>query len=304
MASGSHGRGLMLALVGVLVISPDALVLRLAPLDGWTLLVWRNLLYGGVMALGVVVASPADAVSRLLWIGRYGVMAAAALSVSNISFLFAVLGTATADVLIVISATPLFAALLGRLVFGERLALRTWLAMVLVMLGIAVTALGSRDTGGQHSLLGLGLALLAASAFALFLNLIRHAPGVSAAASVAWSCLIASAVGVLVGAPTLPGLEAWPYLAALGLVMYPLSMLCTTMAVRLLPGAEVSLVLLLEAVLGPLCVWAVLNEAPTPHAFVGGGLVLGTLAIHSLLAARAAPPPDKRKLPEVAGEPY
>ena len=47
-----------------------------------------------------------------------------------------------------------------------------------------------------------------------------------------------------------------------------------------------SLLILLEAVLGPFWVWVVLGEEPTTAALIGGGVVLATLALHSLWGLR------------------
>jgi drug/metabolite transporter (DMT)-like permease len=49
----------------------------------------------------------------------------------------------------------------------------------------------------------------------------------------------------------------------------------------------VNLVALLETVLGPLWVWLALGETPSAEVLTGGVIVLGAVAIHSVLALRA-----------------
>jgi len=44
--------------------------------------------------------------------------------------------------------------------------------------------------------------------------------------------------------------------------------------------------MLLEAMLGPLWVWAILSEVPTIQSFIGGTIVLSTLALHSIAGLR------------------
>ena len=55
-----------------------------------------------------------------------------------------------------------------------------------------------------------------------------------------------------------------------------------------LPAPEVSLIMLLETVLGPVWVWMVLHEVPPAGTYVGGVLVVGTLIVHSIMGLREA----------------
>jgi drug/metabolite transporter (DMT)-like permease len=75
--------------------------------------------------------------------------------------------------------------------------------------------------------------------------------------------------------------------ALLGLVVLPVSLELIWRGPRYIPAPEVSLILLLEAILGPAWIWLVLGEGPTVQAVLVGALILGTLAIHFMLARRA-----------------
>ena len=61
--------------------------------------------------------------------------------------------------------------------------------------------------------------------------------------------------------------------------------------VLVLPAPEVALLLLLETVLGPLWVWLGIDEVPSPAAFLGGGIVVCTLVLHSIWRLRRPTPP-------------
>ena len=76
------------------------------------------------------------------------------------------------------------------------------------------------------------------------------------------------------------------YLLLMGFVMIPLANAALVTAPRYLPAPEVSLILLVETVLGPFWVWLVLAEAPPARTWLGGTLIVGTLVINSLLALR------------------
>ena len=55
---------------------------------------------------------------------------------------------------------------------------------------------------------------------------------------------------------------------------------------RFITAAEVNLFFLLETILGPLWVWMVIKEQPSPETIYGGIVIIITIAIHSLLAIK------------------
>jgi drug/metabolite transporter (DMT)-like permease len=55
-----------------------------------------------------------------------------------------------------------------------------------------------------------------------------------------------------------------------------------TVAPKLIPAAEVSLIMLLETFLGPLWVWLFIGQRPAMTTVLGGGLLVLTLILHSL----------------------
>ena len=71
-------------------------------------------------------------------------------------------------------------------------------------------------------------------------------------------------------------------------MILPVSFFSLSLASRYTHASNVSLLLLLETVLGPLWVWLGVGEEPTPMMLVGGVIVVGSLAVY-LMAHRAAP---------------
>ena len=90
-----------------------------------------------------------------------------------------------------------------------------------------------------------------------------------------------------------------PWLALQGCCVVPISFIALTVGPKYISAAEVSLLLLLETVLGPLWVWLVLDEEPSPTAlWAGGGLIL-VLVAHEYVGMRTRA--AKAAVAEVAG---
>jgi len=75
-------------------------------------------------------------------------------------------------------------------------------------------------------------------------------------------------------------------LLLLGGVVLPISFTMITLGPRYLPAPEVSLILLVETILGPIWVWMALKEVPHTTTLIAGALIVGTLVIHTLMSLR------------------
>ena len=42
--------------------------------------------------------------------------------------------------------------------------------------------------------------------------------------------------------------------------------------------------MLMESLLGPLWVWLIIGEVPSPETIIGGTLVVGALVVHSVMS--------------------
>lgn len=276
-------RGLLLATAGVAVLSPDSLLVRLIDASDWTLIFWRGVLLGATLGLFTLARYGPQALARARAVGRAGVIAAVLFAGSTILFVLSIRLTAVANTLVIIAAAPLFAAILSRVVLRERQPARTWACVLVVLGGVLLIFYGSI---GESSLLGDLCAVGTAICVSANLVTIRRARGVDMIPSVTLSGFIV-AVGVSpLATPLAPSAHAFALLLVLGVLVLPVSFGLITVAPRLLPAPEVSLIMLLEAVLGPLWVWLALGEVPDKATFFGGALILVTLAAHSLLRLR------------------
>src|SRR3546814_15149942 len=160
--SPDHLRGLALTTAGVLVLTPDVLLLRLLSADPWTIVFWRGLLMAAALAAGIQAFGEGGLRGTARSIGAAGLLIAILWAGNAVLFVVAVTHTSIANTLIIIAAVPMIAAILSHLFLREPVSARTWAAIAATFLGIAIVVW---DELGHGTLAG-DLAALAAAGFA------------------------------------------------------------------------------------------------------------------------------------------
>jgi len=276
-------KGVGIAVAGTLVISPDSLLVRLVEADPWTLVFWRGLLLGTTIVafLGFRYGRALPMAVRAA--GRPALLAGVLAGATTTLFVLALTHTTVANTLIIVGASPLIAAALGRIFLNEPVPVRTWMVIVLTMAGIGLTVSGG--VGGVPASGDL-FALSAAFGGAGTLVTYRAAGAVDMTPSVALGGGVAAIVAAPLATPLAVGAADVVYFLILGILVLPLSFGLLALAPRYLPAHEVGLLLRMEMVLGPYWVWLILGEAPGMRAVAGGAIVMATVVAHSLIGLR------------------
>jgi len=279
MVENLHRRGLLITIGAVLLLSPDSMLVKLLSCDVWTMLFWRSLITGAILLAGLALLYRRRLITLSLESGRYGLMSAMIAAAGSLMFVNALMRTTAANTLVILAATPLFAALIGYIFIRERISRATLAAIFTVFCGIFLIFTRSLGLG---DMVGNLLALGAASLWGGNLVVLRQARAHNMIPAVAFGSLLAIPFALAGGWPeAISARDAWLLLLQGSLVL-PLSFALITRGSRYLPAAEVSLILLLETLLGPLWVWLVVGESPDLSTLLAGLLILATLVVHSL----------------------
>jgi len=282
MDCSSHIKGLLITFTAVVILSPDALLVRLIHCDVWSLLFWRCLLTGSMQALFLAVVYRRQFLQSFRNIGRIGLFSAGIVTTGSFFFVNALKHTAAANALIILAATPLFSSLLSWLFLREEIARRTWLAILACFGGILLIFSGSLQRG---LLLGDLLALGATLMWASNLVVLRKGKAVNMVPANLLGNLMVVPIALLVGAqPLSVSPTDMTYLILLGGIVLPVSFTLITVGPRHLPAPEISLILLTETILGPIWVWLALNEIPQTTTLLAGALIITTLALHTFMS--------------------
>lgn len=270
-------KGLAIAALGVLFITPDALLVKITSVDPVVFLFWRGLL----LALSFLIINSVWYGSRLvpemIRCGWKGWFCAIAFALSTVGFVVGMKNTAAGNVLIILNTAPVIAALIAWLVWKETLPLRTWVIIVVCVTGASIMAVGE---WGRGEPLGLMMAGLAATALAANLNVARSRPDADMSVMLMFGALVLAGVAAAAGGAKLPSLRDSLFIGLLCLVFLPVAATLIQIGPRYIPAAEVSMMLLLETVIGAFLVWLVLGEVPTTLSLVGGVIVFSALLAH------------------------
>ncbi len=289
MPLNSHLRGLLITTSAVLILSPDALLVKLMHCDPWTMLFWRSLISGTAILGALLLCYRSNFLKVIHQTGRYGFLSSLVTSIGSLLFVCALYRTTAANTLVILAATPLFAALSGRIFIGERIARHTKIAIATALGGIVIIFAGSLSL---DDLSGSLMALSASALWGTNLVVLRQARQRNMIPAVGTGALLVIPLTLLLGAaPASVSSHDLQLLLVQGTLVLPLSFALITRGARKLPAAEISLVLLLETLLGPLWVWLLVGEVPATATLTAGTLVLATLILHSLISLRRRVPP-------------
>ncbi len=242
---------------------------------------WRS--FFCVLGVGAVLAlrNRGNPIAPMFAMGRAGLVSGLMWAIMFTCFMVALTRTTVANVLLVSSLSPFLSALLAWLVLGERIQLKTGLAIVVAAFGIWwMVHDGVSAQGVAGMLIALGVPIAAA------INLVTLRK-MRARVDLAPAVLLG---GLISCAATLP--SAWPLsatindlsiLALLGLFQLALPCVLMVRVARYLAPQEIALIALLEIVLGSLLAWAGAGEALSAATLQGGAIVLAALMANELL---------------------
>jgi drug/metabolite transporter (DMT)-like permease len=281
-----YTRGIIITALGVLIISPDGLLTRLIHVDHWTLIFWRALFLAFGMWIIASLLYPNRTWQMYKSLGLAGTVMVLFYSLGTISFITALTHTSVANTLIILSTTPLFAALIGRIFLGEPIVARLWVVILLVGIGVFVM---SSDGENQNSSLFGDIAAMAGAFFlAAGFTMVRRFPGISIFPAISTAGLVTALIVLPLAQPFSVTQNDMGYLLIMGVYMLPVATALMYLGPRYIPAAEVGLMLLLESVLGPTWVWLALGEQPGVRTFIGGAIILTTLVVNTIWAMKSS----------------
>lgn len=247
---------------------------------------WRSL-FAALFVMGYLLLQ-GRLKSSVQKAGRWGVFSGFLWCVMFSAFMLALSMTTVANTLVVLSVAPLLTALLAFFFLKQVIALRTWCAIFLAMLGIVVMFASGMSHSSSTQMWGMLIALCVPIASSInFITLKKAGAQIDLIPALLIGGIISCALTLPFAWPLQASLHDVVILAILGVFQLGVPCILMLKASRHLTAPEISLLALLEVLLGPLWAWLGAGEVPANATLYGGALVLLALVGNELLGLRA-----------------
>ena len=272
--------GYILCLMGAFFLSWGGLLIReWEGGDIWQILFWRAFFFCITLSFFLYFIYKRDALFVIKKSGTPGVVGGIAMAIGFTSYVFAMSETTVANVLFIISTQTIWLALFGYLFLKEKISFKTFLSIVLAMIGISVMIGGSLSTGSMYGNL---IALLVPINFAFLVLLIRKYSNLDLIPALFYGGLIITIIAFFKSETILISRHNLLVGFLLGTFQHAFGFICIVIAAKSTPAVVIGLLMLTETLLGPFWVWIFLNEIPPLSVFIGGSIILLAVVFKTL----------------------
>jgi drug/metabolite transporter (DMT)-like permease len=273
----SRARAVIALLIAILFFSTSGVLIKLSSWDAVALNGARSLIAAAVM--WAYLRRP-----TFTW-SRAQVGGAIAYAVMLITFVQATKWTTAANAVFLQFTAPLWVALLGFLLLGERPKRIDWLTMSAVAVGMFLFFSGELSRFGYWGNL---LAIFSGICMALMLIALRRQKAGSPTETVLLGNLLAGVIGLpfIVFGDQPFNLPEIAILLFLGIFQLGLPFIVVTLAIKQLSAIETILIQTLEPILNPIWVYLFIGERPSPAALAGAFVVTAAVTLRTIAAGR------------------
>ena len=281
-----YRRGILQLVASGFFLSTAGIALRLVELaDGWQILFYRSFALSVTILLILVFQKRSRFFDEFRGLGWNDCLLAVFLGTGFVAYVFALLYNTVANALFIFSCAPFVAGFLGWILLGERVATRTWFAIGVTMVGLAVMV-GSELAVSHY--LGTLLALWIPIAYAASIIAVRSSKRDNMLVALCLAGLVAgglSAIFVTDFALTSRDLIISLYL---GVFQVGVGFTLVVLGSRYVPAAQVGLLALVEPVLAPVWAWMGVGEVPSLATIVGGTIIFLAITTDGILNIKSS----------------
>jgi drug/metabolite transporter (DMT)-like permease len=282
----NKNKGLLLALMGILFITPDSLSIRLADINGvnsWELMFFRGLIPFICLFILLLLVYKKNFIKICLAIGYAGVLNAVLVALGNITFVASLQNTNVANTLIMISLAPFMAAIFSSIFLKEYPNMRTWVTMLLCFSFVIYIFYDSYES---QKLLGDILGLATAIIIGASSVVIRYGKLTNFLPSLLLGKLFTMLFTIFFVSSLVLESSNIPLILIMGVFFVFVPMCLVTLAPRYIAAHEVQLFFVLETALGPIWVWYFINERPSDKTIIGGIFIILIIFIYTILESK------------------
>ena len=237
----------------------------------WQILFWRSVFFSIVVLFFLIINYKKNFFISIYKVGLPGTFGGIVLSCGYAGYVFAMYNTTVANANFIIQTQTIFLALFGYIFLKEKISILTITSIVLAFSGIFLMLGGSLNSG---QMIGNIAAFIMPISFAVLILTVRKYPNVDMIPLQ----LIAGIGAIILGYLFSSQIIVSSYDIFLGFIagffQVGLGFIFITVGAKTTPSALVGIIMLTEAILGPLWAWLFINETPPLVVLVGGSIVL------------------------------
>ena len=237
----------------------------------WQILFWRSIFFSIVVLVFLTISHKKNFFRSIYKVGLPGFLGGIVLSFGYAGYVFAMYNTTVANANFIIQTQTIFLAIFGYIFLKEKISKLTLASIFLAFFGIFLM-LGSSLTPGQ--MIGNIAAFVMPISFAVLILTVRKYPNVDMIPLQLIAGIGAIIIGYLFSTKIIISSHDIFLGFVAGFFQVGLGFIFITIGAKTTPSALVGIIMLTEAVLGPLWAWLFINETPPLVVLVGGSIVL------------------------------
>jgi len=274
--------GPLLIFLGAACLSFGGLIIK--SFEGanlWQILFWRQTFFAIIVAFYLLISYKKNFFKSFYNSGLAGLIAGFVLSIGFSAYVFAMYNTTVANTNFIITTETIFLAVFGYFFLKEKINLITFISIILGMSGVLLIIGSSLSIQSSGQFIGNIVAFIMPISFAILVVIIRKYPNVDMVPAQFTAGILAAIIGYFIAGK----LSISPhdlFLASMaGFFQIGFGFILITIGSQTTPSAVVGVLMLTEAVFGPLWAWLFINEIPPMSVLIGGGIIIFSILFQS-----------------------
>ena len=242
----------------------------------WQILFWRSIFFSTVVLIFLLITHKKNIFNSFYKSGFPGLIGGLILSLGYCGYVFAMYNTTVANTNFIIQTQTIFLAIFGYIFLKEKISKLTLFSIILAFIGI-ILMVGNSLSPGQTS--GNIAAFIMPISFATLILIVRKFPDIDMIPMQFIAGIGAIIVGYLFSTKIIISSHDIFLGFLAGFFQVGLGFIFITIGARSTPSALVGIIMLTEAVLGPLWAWLFANENPPLVVLYGGVIIISAVLL-------------------------
>jgi len=267
--------GSLLVFIGAICLSFGGLIVK--SFEGanlWQILFWRQFFFSIIVVLYLLITYKKNFFKSFYNSGLPGFIGGVILALGFAAYVFSMYTTTVANTNFIITTETIFLAVFGYFTLKEKINLITLISIILGMSGVLIILGSSLSIQSSEQFIGNIVAFIMPISFAILVIIIRKYPNVDMVPAQFIAGVFAAIIGYVIAGKLSISLHDLLLASLAGFFQIGFGFIFITIGSQTTPSAVVGVLMLTEAVFGPLWAWLFIHEIPPSSVLLGGGIII------------------------------